>query len=735
VRHRSIGLFSRMAAAALLVAGAAAAASRQPSRQTPPEPQRPTFRTEANFVRVDVYPTIGGKPLLDLRKEEFEVLEDGRPQAIETFEHVRISAGSAPSERADPGSLEAMRQAAANPRSRIFVMFLDAPHVTSDGARNIGQALIRFLDRTLAPDDLVGVMTPWMSPSDVVLARKTQVVESGLRDASWGRRFTTAEDQREAMYKACYRVLQQEREQGKSVSDLAKVLTVRRREVLSLEALRDLVLYLRDVREERKAILVVTEGWVLFRPDEQITRLREECTCPRGPARRDLQDCRGCTPWPTSDNPWKEPVPGLDPVGVGPDGRLRMGRVDTLTGSVALNDCNADRMRLANIDNFQFARDLAHDANRANATFYTVDPRGLAVFDMPIYRDMDEVGLPADVVQDQRSMRSRHDAMANLASATDGIAVMNSNDLDAGLRRIAEDLGAYYLLGYYSTNPKLDGRFRTIAVRVKRPGVEIRARRGYRAATEAEVAAARTAIPPPMAGPANALASALAALPRVGPSARFRMHAVAFRSTDRAPVTMVWIAGELPPSQQGWGQGGSAVIDVTGAGVSGAVEVALRAGERAFLTSIPIQPAGTSIDIRGRLTNPDPAVTPFIENIRLDVSPGALPQPLLFRRGPSTGNRLQPAADFQFSRTDRARLELPIHPGMKPGPARLLDRTGQALPVPVAVGERTDSPAGQRWLTADITLAALGAGDYVVELSAPAAGVAQKTLTAIRVTR
>ena len=141
MRHPALGVFSQVIVAALLAAGAAAVAPRQPSQTTPQDPQRPTFRTEANFVRVDVYPTSGGKPLLDLRKEEFEVLEDGRPQAIETFEHVRISAGGPQSERADPGSIEAMRQAAANPRSRIFVIFLDAPHVTADGARNIGQAL------------------------------------------------------------------------------------------------------------------------------------------------------------------------------------------------------------------------------------------------------------------------------------------------------------------------------------------------------------------------------------------------------------------------------------------------------------------------------------------------------------------------------------------------------------------------------------------------------------------
>ena len=90
-------------------------------------------------------------------------------------------------------------------------------------------------------------------------------------------------------------------------------------------------------------------------------------------------------------------------------------------------------MRLASIDHAQFLNDLIQDANRANATFYTIDPRGLAVFDTPIHRDADEVGLPLNVIDDMSSMRQRHDAMANLASGTDGTALMNSNDLDSGL--------------------------------------------------------------------------------------------------------------------------------------------------------------------------------------------------------------------------------------------------------------------------------------------------------------
>src|SRR5205809_1114830 len=65
----------------------------------------------------------------------------------------------------------------------------------------------------------------------------------------------------------------------------------------------------------------------------------------------------------------------------------------------------------------------------------------------------------------------------------------------------------------------------------------------------------------------------------------------------------------------------------------------------------------------------------------------------------------------------------------------VLDRNGTKTAVPVAVGERSDAATGQRWLTADITLAPLGAGDYVIELSVAQGSEQKKTLVAIRVTQ
>jgi hypothetical protein len=79
-------------------------------------------------------------------------------------------------------------------------------------------------------------------------------------------------------------------------------------------------------------------------------------------------------------------------------------------------------------------------------------------------------------------------------------------------------------------------------------------------------------------------------------------------------------------------------------------------------------------------------------------------------------------------------LQVPLVGEANPGSGRFLDRNAQPLQIPVQVGEKQD-PDGQRWLTADATLSALGAGDYVVEVTVMTGGAEQRVLTPIRVTR
>jgi hypothetical protein len=78
---------------------------------------------------------------------------------------------------------------------------------------------------------------------------------------------------------------------------------------------------------------------------------------------------------------------------------------------------------------------------------------------------------------------------------------------------------------------------------------------------------------------------------------------------------------------------------------------------------------------------------------------------------------------------------LPVSADAKPAKARILDRAGKELPIPLATSQRTDTETGQRWIVADLTLAPLAAGDYAIEVSTSAAEGTRQVITAIRITR
>ena len=98
--------------------------------------QRPTFRTATNFVSVDAYLTAGGKAVTDLTTADFEVFENGVPQKIETFQRVVARAPGAEAERIEPRSIAESDAAAADPRNRLFVLFLDSYHIGVDSTSN-----------------------------------------------------------------------------------------------------------------------------------------------------------------------------------------------------------------------------------------------------------------------------------------------------------------------------------------------------------------------------------------------------------------------------------------------------------------------------------------------------------------------------------------------------------------------------------------------------------------------
>src|SRR5206468_9281042 len=122
----------------------------------------------------------------------------------------------------------------------------------------------------------------------------------------------------------------------------------------TLDALGDLVRFLGGVREERKAIIAITDGWRLYERNSVLAR-------------------------PIDGQVPTGPIIGVNPA----TGTLGTRSTDS-TGRTAIADCERDRFALSQLDDGQQFRYMLDEANRANASFYPIDPRGLAVFDEDI---------------------------------------------------------------------------------------------------------------------------------------------------------------------------------------------------------------------------------------------------------------------------------------------------------------------------------------------------------------
>ena len=430
----SAGAFALLAAtgpssppAALQAQGAQGAPASPAARaQVAPAPQ-PTFRVAVDLITTDMIArdTKSDQFIADLKPGEIEIYEDGVKQQIVSF--VLTHGGRVHNLQEPPPA--PVREGIILPKSRprndaagrIFLIFIDDLHLQFRETPRTRELIKKMLRNLIHDGDMFGIVSTGHSSISEQLTYDRQILESAVERITGGGLTPT------------------EIIQGQAGSQGPTEL--RHRAQVAFTTAYELMKNLERVQNRRKAVIYISSGYD-FDPFET-GRLEEQ-------ARR-----AGISLGRSGNN---DSDSG--------DGRT----IEDLKNDPFYRQQRASQ-ELSAADLMHELAELTRAANRANATIYTIDPRGLVAGP--------DVDLDVPMQDWLAFIRESQDSLRVLAEETGGIAVVNQNDFDKALKRIDNETSDYYVLGYYSTNPDPLRRRRQIEVRTTRPNVSIQSRREY----------------------------------------------------------------------------------------------------------------------------------------------------------------------------------------------------------------------------------------------------------------
>jgi len=418
---------------------AAVAAAQTPARPSPPPAPDVTFPAQVDLVMVDVVVLDErGEPVQGLQAHDFVVREDGRPQAIASFDAVRLAESVSP-----PSPVSRVVSTNATPRRltpRSFAIVFDDAQLTAATAERARAALAKFIRQSLRPEDEV-------------------VLVSTATGAWWSVR---AGEGREDLLAVL------ERLEGRRRADTSSSF------ISDYEAMR---LYLnRDPQIGAQVIRRFHEAGVVLDPGTQAA----------AESRQELDLGQG------------HPLVRVKAAEVYANAKQR--NLATLRTLTRLADALAPGRGRKSVflvsDGFVYDpslpefRSVLAAMSRANAAIYYLDARGLPGTGEHAAAEVGRATLEQDVLAVLGQARLDTEGAESVALDTGGYSFRNPNDLLGGLEKIAGESRSYYLIGYSSPNTRKDGKLRRIEVEVRRPGVKVRARKGYYPAGGAEPARA-----------------------------------------------------------------------------------------------------------------------------------------------------------------------------------------------------------------------------------------------------
>ncbi|MGC4085897.1 MAG: VWA domain-containing protein [Vicinamibacterales bacterium] len=245
----------RIAAAFVLLAGAGLIAGQSPTQE--PAPQGPTFKTQVEYVEVDAVVTDQqGNFVRNLKKEDFQVFEDGRPQSVANFTVVDI-----PIERAErplfaARPIEPDTQSNERPfDGRVYVMILDDLHVDALRSQQVKRSARQFIERNLGANDLMAVIYTGGRSADAQEFTSNKRLLLNAVDKFVGRKLPSVTVSRNEQF---YRQ-QLGPDAGSAVRDPNDMERGHNAQSM-LSTLRQVAEWFGGVRGRRKAMLLFSEG-------------------------------------------------------------------------------------------------------------------------------------------------------------------------------------------------------------------------------------------------------------------------------------------------------------------------------------------------------------------------------------------------------------------------------------------------------------------------------------------
>src|SRR5260221_12212388 len=378
-----------------LTAGLTAQAPAQPPAQTPSA----TFKVQVDLVTNDIIVRDDkGNFIPDLKKEDFEIFEDGVKQDISSMTVVtggRVTNVLAPPPPPPP---EGIILPPTRPRNdvsgRIFLFFVDDLHLQFHNTGRVRDLLKRISKELVHEGDMFGIVSSGPSSISIDMTYDKNRLEEAIKKVA-GNELKPSE------------IIQ-----GPSGAEGPS--EVRYRAHVAFSTVNDLLNNLESVHNRRKALVYVSDGYD-FNPFQD--------------ARLGLMDPNS----PFAQNEFARTQNQMN-------AQSSDGSSSPSTDPFAQQQKQSETF--ADADLARELGELTRQANRSNVTMYTIDPRGLV--------GMGDIDEQVDPQQWQEFVRKSQDSLRVIAGETGGIAGVNHNDFSKALKRIDAETSDYYVLGYYS---------------------------------------------------------------------------------------------------------------------------------------------------------------------------------------------------------------------------------------------------------------------------------------------